>query len=149
MNKTKPGTQVVTVPNVPDKSNERIFADKDKDFAGQFQVVYESFYSPKTMAMVEHEAGIMRPNICRYVASLKKDGKIRLIKTDTCPITKCKAGFYQTDRAINPGSYISAPVASPIQQSIPTPKQSTSALNDLKPKQGFSYYLFNSVFEHE
>jgi len=132
----------------PIKRNQAVnTGGKDKDFTGQFQICYESFYSPKTMAMVEHETGIMRPNICRYVGTLKKDGKIRLIKTDTCPITKCKAGFYQTDRAINPGSYVSAPVAAPLRHSIQTPKQ--PAPNPKAKKPDFSYSLFNDCTEYE
>ena len=135
------------VPGSPINQNLIGFGGKDKDFTGQFQICYESFYSPKTMAMVEHETGIMRPNICRYVAFLKKNGKIRLIKTDTCPITKCKAGFYQTSPAVDPGNYVTTSIAAPIRLSIPTPDPYASKP---KPKkQVYSFNLFNSNIDYE
>jgi len=124
---------------------------KGKDFAGQFQIVYDSFSEyPKTMMQVSVETGVMRTNITRYVSVMLRNGTIRFVKHGVCPITKMgNVKFFQTDQAVNPGSYVSAPVASPILHSIPTPKQSTSALNDLKPKQGFSYSLFNDCTDYE
>lgn len=52
---------------------------------------------PSTMRMVEVKTQILRPNICRYVAKLKKMGLIILIRTDYCPHTNHLAGFYSTN----------------------------------------------------
>ncbi|NCD68087.1 hypothetical protein [Mucilaginibacter agri] len=57
------------------------------------------FKEPSTMRMVEVQTGILRPNICRYVARLQKSGKIKLIKFGHCPYTKHIAGFYSTNPA--------------------------------------------------
>lgn len=57
---------------------------------------------PKTMKMVSVETGIDRPNICRYVATFRKQKKITEVKKERCPITKHKATFYSTDPAYFP-----------------------------------------------
>jgi hypothetical protein len=53
--------------------------------------------APATMRMVEVKTGILRPNICRYVARLLKEGKIRLVRFNYCPHTHHIAGFYSSD----------------------------------------------------
>ncbi|HKK43878.1 MAG TPA: hypothetical protein VJ964_00025 [Balneolaceae bacterium] len=64
----------------------------------QTKRTFEAFRErPKTMMEVSIETGIIRPNICRYISKWEKQGKIVLVKEDTCPITKHKAGFYSTD----------------------------------------------------
>ena len=46
---------------------------KDKKVVGQMTKVFKAFYShPKTMLMVSIETGILRANICRYVAFWEK-----------------------------------------------------------------------------
>jgi len=52
---------------------------------------------PKTMLQVAMETGILRGNICRYVATLRKHKKIVEVKKDKCPISKHEATFYSTD----------------------------------------------------
>lgn len=59
---------------------------------------YDAFFRiPATMRMVEVQTGILRPNICRYVARLVREGKIKLIRYGYCPHTKHLAGFYSSD----------------------------------------------------
>ena len=50
--------------------------------------------APKTMLQVSLETGILRANICRYVATMRKEGHISLIYKGLCPISNCRAGFY-------------------------------------------------------
>jgi hypothetical protein len=58
----------------------------------------EAFHNtPATMRMVEVTTGILRPNICRYVARLLKEGRIRLVKFSYCPHTHHIAGFYSSN----------------------------------------------------
>jgi hypothetical protein len=63
--------------------------------------VFTSLYnSPKTMLMVSHETGVERANICRIVAQLRRGNKIKILYRDLCKITKHRAGFYTTDKAL-------------------------------------------------
>ena len=72
---------------------------KDKHFINQYQTVCESFKErPKTMLEVSVETGILRANICRYVA--KMDNKVQVIRKGLCPYTKFRAGFYSTDETL-------------------------------------------------
>ena len=50
------------------------------------------------MLSVSVETGILRANICRYVAEWKKEKKIKLVKFGICPISKHRAGFYTTNQ---------------------------------------------------
>ena len=52
---------------------------------------------PKTMMQVSEETGILRSNICRYVAKFRKHKKIAEVRKDRCPITKHQATFFSTD----------------------------------------------------
>lgn len=62
---------------------------------------YSAFYrEPSTMRMIEVQTGILRPNICRYVARLIREGRIRLVRIAYCPHTKHLAGFYCTNPEI-------------------------------------------------
>lgn len=71
---------------------------KDTKIIGQERKTFQAFYSqPKTMLMVSVETGIERANICRYVATLRKQGRIFLIRNGICPITKHRAGFLTTN----------------------------------------------------
>jgi hypothetical protein len=70
---------------------------EDKRRLTQFQVVYLSLFNqPKTMLMVEKETGIMRSNICRYIATLRKRDCIGIVKKGICPISKYSAVQYLT-----------------------------------------------------
>jgi len=54
----------------------------------QMKTVFSAFYDqPKTMLMVSVETGILRANICRYVAKWRKTNTISKVKTDRCTIT--------------------------------------------------------------
>ena len=62
---------------------------KDSKILAQMSRVFQSFAQhPKTMLMVEFETGIMRSNICRYVAQWRKFNRIGIVKKSICPITK-------------------------------------------------------------
>jgi len=64
---------------------------------GELLVTYIAFMpKPATMRMIEVSTGILRPNICRYVARLRKLGLISFEGLDYCPHTKHLAGFYST-----------------------------------------------------
>jgi hypothetical protein len=74
---------------------------KDKHFSTQKAKVFAALYGqPKTMLMVSIETGILRANICRYVAELRKQNCIFLIQKTICPISKHRAGFYTTNPEI-------------------------------------------------
>lgn len=71
---------------------------EDKPFQGQMKRVYLSFYKqPKSMLMVSAETGILRANICRYVAEWQKRNCIEVVRKDICPISKHHVGFYSTN----------------------------------------------------
>lgn len=75
--------------------------DKDKDFRTQMQIIYLSLKErPKTMLQVSIESGILRANICRRVADLRKSGSVQVVRKGPCPYTRAKAGFYTTDPAL-------------------------------------------------
>ena len=71
---------------------------KDNQFLAQKKRVFAALYrQPKTMLMVSIETGIFRANICRYVAEWKKEGRIYLVRTGFCPISKHRSAFYTTN----------------------------------------------------
>ena len=71
---------------------------KDKHFEVQMKRVFAAFKrKPSTMLMVSIETGILRANICRYVAKWQKQGSIHLLKQGLCKVSKHRAGFYTTD----------------------------------------------------
>jgi hypothetical protein len=75
--------------------------DKDNHFASQCQTVYQSFKErPKTMLQVSIETGILRANICRYIADMEGKGRIQVIRKGYCPYTHFVAGFYSTDNTL-------------------------------------------------
>lgn len=77
------------------------FTCKDKDFCTQYQIVYQSFAEkPKTMLDVFLETGILRANICRYVADMECKGLIQMLYKMDDAHTRCKAGYYTTDKAL-------------------------------------------------
>jgi len=69
---------------------------KDKDFSGQRKIVFSAFKEPSTMLMVSTKTGILRANICRYVAEWKRMDKIKFLYKGLCPVSNMKAGFYCT-----------------------------------------------------
>jgi hypothetical protein len=71
---------------------------KDNQFTTQYQIVYQSLKEcPKTMLQVSIETGILRANICRYIAEMEDKGQIQVIRKGYCPYTHFRAGFYSTD----------------------------------------------------
>lgn len=83
---------------LPNQSPINTKQSKDKKFIGQMTKVFKAFSShPKTMLMVSIETGILRANICRYVAHWEKQNQIRLVRKGLCPISKNQAGFYTTN----------------------------------------------------
>ena len=71
---------------------------KDTHFQAQMQRVFAALYrQPKTMLMVSIETGILRANICRYVAKWEKENRICIVRKGFCPISKHRAGFYTTN----------------------------------------------------
>jgi hypothetical protein len=74
---------------------------KDTHFQAQKQRVFTAFLRhPKTMLMVSIETGILRANICRYVAKWEKENRICIVRKGICPISKHRAWFYTTNPAI-------------------------------------------------
>ncbi|WP_226998289.1 hypothetical protein [Aquirufa nivalisilvae] len=60
--------------------------------------VFTAFkHKPSTMLMVSIETGILRANICRYVAEWQKQGRIHLFQQGLCKVSKHRAGYYTTD----------------------------------------------------
>ena len=71
---------------------------KDSHFEAQMKRVFAAFKrKPSTMLMVSIETGILRANICRYVAEWQKQGSIHLLKQGLCKVSKHRAGYYTTD----------------------------------------------------
>lgn len=69
----------------------------------QQKIVFAAFFiEPATMFQIEKETSIMRPSICRFVSGWKKSGKIKVIKIDRDPFTKCKAQFLSTNEKFWP-----------------------------------------------
>lgn len=84
--------------NINPSNSLQIGLCKDKHFEAQMTKVFSAFKrKPSTMLMVSVETGILRANICRYVAKWQKRDKIHLINQGFCPITKHRAGYYTTD----------------------------------------------------
>lgn len=71
---------------------------KDKHFEVQMKRVFAAFKrKPSTMLMVSIETGVLRANICRYVAKWQKSNSIHLLKQGLCNVSKHRAGYYSTD----------------------------------------------------
>ena len=76
---------------------------KSTHFQAQIQRVFATLYrQPKTMLMVCIETGILRANICCYVAEWEKENCIILVRKGNCPISKHRAGFYTTNPELFP-----------------------------------------------
>jgi hypothetical protein len=87
--------------NSPDFLRKR--QGQGKNFQAQMKRVFAALYrQPKTMLMVSIETGILRANICRYVAEWEKENSIKLVRKGICPISKHRAGFYTTNPQLFP-----------------------------------------------
>jgi len=73
---------------------------KKKHFRAQKKTVFKAFQEhPKTMLQVANQTGIMRSNICRYVAKWKKADRIQVLYFGVCPVTGFKkVQFLTTDK---------------------------------------------------
>ena len=84
--------------NTPSNSLHKKRQGKDKHFEVQMKRVFAAFKrKPSTMLMVSIETGILRANICRYVAKWQKSNSIHLLKQGLCKVSKHRAGYYTTD----------------------------------------------------
>jgi hypothetical protein len=71
---------------------------KDSTKKIQTKRTFDAFREqPKTMLEVAVETGILRGNICRYVAHFRKHGKIVEVKTGACPVSHHSAAFFSSD----------------------------------------------------
>ena len=62
--------------------------NKDTQF-NQLQKVYSTlFMRPMTRLEVAQLTGIERANVCRYVAELRKQNSVEVVRFGICPITK-------------------------------------------------------------
>lgn len=77
--------------------NKRCF--KDSVFSPQYQTVKRAFgtKTPQTMLMVSKETGVLRANICRYVADMMERGMIEKMYNGICKVSKHNAGYYSTN----------------------------------------------------
>jgi hypothetical protein len=84
-----------TAPNLSHEGS-----DKNTKFQAQAQRVLAAFTRhPQTMLMVSIETGVLRANICRYVAEWKKQNRIRVVLRGICPISKHgRVQFLKADR---------------------------------------------------
>lgn len=82
-------------------TEQRAKDTKKQDYKAQMDRVYKAFNKkPKTMLQASKEADVRRANICRYVAKWRKADKIGVAKYGICPVSKHRAGFYTTNRAL-------------------------------------------------
>jgi len=81
---------------------------EDIHFVTQYETVYHSFKKrPQTMLEVSIATGILRANICRYVAEMQRKGQIQIIRKGLDSYTRFKAGFYSTDESLFTKSNVS------------------------------------------
>ncbi len=78
---------------------------KDNHFETQMKRVFEAFKrKPSTMLMVSFETGILRANLCRYIAKWQKSNSIHKLKQGLCKVSKHRAGFYTANPELFPTS---------------------------------------------
>lgn len=71
------------------------------NYREQMGRVFRCFYEqPRTMLDVSIKTGILRANICRYVAHMECDGRIQIHHKGIDETTKCRAAFYTTNPAL-------------------------------------------------
>lgn len=77
--------------------------NKDTSFYSQLDMVYQAFFEkPRTMKEADFACGVMRESICRYVKTLRNQGKIWKLKQRRCQRTNHRAGEYTTDTRLFP-----------------------------------------------
>ena len=76
---------------------------KGKNFEGQMIIVFDAFKrKPSTMLMVSIETGILRANICRYIAQWEKQGCIHILNQGICNVSKHRAKYYTSNIELFP-----------------------------------------------
>lgn len=88
-------------------NSPKVFLHKEQSkstvFQAQMKRVFAAFQKqPKTMLAVSVETGILRANICRFIAIWRKSGLVKVAKYGICPISKHRAGFYTTNQELFP-----------------------------------------------
>ena len=83
-------------------NSPKVFSHKGQGKSTHFEVQMKRVFAafkrkPSTMLMVSIETGILRANICRYVAKWQKSNSIHLLKQGLCKVSKHRAGYYTTD----------------------------------------------------
>jgi hypothetical protein len=75
--------------------------NKEKKFTGEL-LRFHAYLQTHTASagMVCAALGIYRPNGCRYVATLRKAGRLIVVKRDVCKITKFRADYLSCDSAL-------------------------------------------------
>jgi len=74
-----------------------------KTYNSQLRKVYQELKKePQTMLQVSVKTGILRANICRYIRTLRKRKQIAVTTVGKCPLSKHKAQFFTTDKALFP-----------------------------------------------
>lgn len=80
-------------------SNTLLRQSKDTKRKVQKEIVLEAFKrTPSTMLMVSVETGILRANICRYVAEWINSGDIFRFEIKLCKLSKHKAVYYTANK---------------------------------------------------
>ena len=59
--------------------------------------VFKAFAErPKTMREVSTETGVIRSNICQFIADFREAKTVTVVRRELCPITGNRANFYLT-----------------------------------------------------
>lgn len=89
------------------KTPKNIVLDGDQDkYTELVKVKQYLFKNTATMKAVTVNTGIIRENVCRRIADLRKAGQVCKIKIGRCPISgHRKVGFYTT----NPTLFVVTP----------------------------------------
>lgn len=75
--------------------------DSENEYIIQKNKVFLSLKeAPKTMLMVARETGIERASVCWFVRDFRKNNRVQVHKVGYCPITKHRAAFLTTDKAL-------------------------------------------------
>lgn len=98
--KKEKGQVPIPVPNNFEPNRLTQQRDKNSHFLVQEKRVFKAFFgTPKTMLEVSLETGVLRANICRYVANWLDSKSIQLVRVGFCSISLHKAGRYSTNPA--------------------------------------------------
>lgn len=68
---------------------------QDKHFRAQKETIHNSIASEaKTMLMIFIDTGIVRANVCRRIAELQDEGRVKLAYKTFCKATGHRASYY-------------------------------------------------------